>query len=328
LLLADSTVGKPKEEQVSAESLFLRAGQQELCAEGTAPFTMRAAVQVFSSTKASPLVGEYRLDWVSPTCWRESVRFGPYERLRVRDDKGYWQKTGLPYQPTFVFHLDTMLHLRDTLKIGEKQTLGKVRSREKDGARQQCTDARWPGGLYRTMCFDESNGALISIDYPTGEHQHPPEVSRIEYGAFKNNSSGKSVPWEIRALRERNVVVSVKVLEIVKLNEENTALFSAPANAEFFTQCDDPQQAEILDRVAPHYPERARRVDEQGRVMLYATIETDGKLSRVAVIQRVSTDLGAAAVEAVSRWRYKPAACGQIPIRAETLIEIDFSLQR
>jgi len=29
------------------------------------------------------------------------------------------------------------------------------------------------------MCFDEANGALVSIEYPRGENQNSPEISRI-----------------------------------------------------------------------------------------------------------------------------------------------------
>jgi hypothetical protein len=68
----------------------------------------------------------------------------------------------------------------------------------------------------------------------------------------------------------------VKVLEIANCIVSSPALFNVPANAEFWTQCDDAREA--------------------------------------------------AAAEAVSHWRYKPAACGQTPIRVETSIPINFTL--
>ena len=286
---------------------------------------MRAEVQV-SDAKGALVPGDYTFNWVSPSQWIEEIRFGSYERLRVRDAKGYWQKSGLSYQPEIIFYLDTMLHLKDALKVGPKQTLGKVRNREKSGIRQQCTEVKWAAGTERIMCFDEANGALVSVEYPRGDNQNSPEISRIEYGAF-NSVGGKLVPYEIRALKNLKVIAAVKVLEIAKITEENPALFNVPMNAEFWVQCDDMQEAELADRVQPRYPTSARANHEQGRVILYAVIEADGSLSHITIIHRSTPDLEAAAVEAIRHWHYKPAACGQTPIRVETSIATDFWVQ-
>jgi TonB family protein len=176
------------------------------------------------------------------------------------------------------------------------------------------------------MCFDETNGALVSIEYPRGENQNSPEISRIEYGAF-NVVGGKLIPYEIRALKDGKFIAAVKVLEITKITEENPAHFTVPVNAEFWAQCDDLQEAEPLDRIQPVYPPSARANYEQGRVVLYAVQELDGSLSHLTVIHRAAPDLEAAAIEAVRRWHYKPAICGQTPIRMEIQISTDFWLR-
>jgi outer membrane biosynthesis protein TonB len=48
----------------------------------------------------------------------------------------------------------------------------------------------------------------------------------------------------------------------------------------------------------------------------------------MTIIQRAPPDLEAAAVEAIRHWHYKPATCGQTPIRVETSIATDFWLER
>jgi len=326
LFLANAASRAAKEDTASPEALISQARlQEEIWTSGTPPMLMRAEVQV-SDAKGALVPGDYTFNWVSPSQWIEEIRFGSYERLRVRDAKGYWQKSGLSYQPEIIFYLDTMLHLKDALKVGPKQTLGKVRNREKSGIRQQCTEVKWAAGTERIMCFDDANGALVNIEYPRGDSQNSPEISRIEYGAF-NSVGGKLVPYEIRALKNLKVIAAVKVLEIAKITEENPALFNVPMNAEFWVQCDDMQEAELADRVQPRYPTSARANHEQGRVILYAVIEADGSLSHITIIHRSTPDLEAAAVEAIRHWHYKPAACGQTPIRVETSIATDFWVQ-
>lgn len=326
LFLANATWCVGKEEAASPEALISRARlQEEIWTEGTPPMLMRAEVQA-SDAKGALVHGDYTLNWVSPAQWIEGIRFGNYERLRVGNAKGYWQKIGLSYQPEIIFHLDTILHLKDAFRVGSKQILGKVRNREKAGVRQKCTEVKWATGTDRIMCFEEANGTLVSVEYPRAENQNPPEISRVEYGAF-SAVGGKLVPYEIRALKDRKVIAAVKVLEITKITEENPVMFNMPVNAEFWVHCDDMQEAELVDRVQPRYPTSARTNREQGRVILYAVIEADGSLSHMTIIHRATPDLEAAAVEAIRQWHYKPAACGQTSIRVETSIATDFWLQ-
>jgi hypothetical protein len=89
---------------------------------------MKAELGV-AGTDGTTAQGNYIFDWVSPTEWREEIKFANYERLRVRCAKGYWQKSTLDFQPMLVYELSGMLHVKDV----SVQALGKVRSRERDG---------------------------------------------------------------------------------------------------------------------------------------------------------------------------------------------------
>jgi len=131
----------------------------------------------------------------------------------VGNAKGYWQTSELSYQPEIIFQLDTLLHLKNASKVRSKQSLGKVKDREKAGLRQKCTEVKWTKATERIMCFDDANGALLSVDYPRGENQNSPEISRIEYSAF-NVVGGRRVPYEIRALKDGKVIAAVKIRKI------------------------------------------------------------------------------------------------------------------
>jgi TonB family protein len=311
---------------LSPEELISRARlQEELWAEGTPPMFLRAELQV-SDGKGHLVKGDYTFDWASPSKWREEIRFENYVRLRVGDAKGYWQRSGPSYQPEAIFELDKLLEFKDAIKVEANQTLGKVINRKNAGVSQPCTDVKWPSGTERRLCFDHASGSLVSIEYPTLKHQTPFEISRIEYSAF-NAVAGKLVPYEIRALKGRKVVAEVRVVEIAKLNPKSPGLFKVPANAEFWAQCNDMKKQELENRVVPRYPASARANHEQGRVIVYAVVEPDGSLSHLTIIQAVAPDLDAAAVEAIRQWHFKPAACGQTPIRVETSIGTDFWLE-
>jgi len=309
------------EEAADPERLLSKARSQQVWDERTPPLRIKAELGV-GGANGTTAQGDYIFDWVSPTEWREEIKFANYERLRVRDAKGYWQKSTLDYQPMLVYELSGMLHVKDVLRVRSVQTLGKVKSREKDGVRQSCVAVNWAKATDRVLCFDESNDTLISIEYPQNDRSAPPPISRIEFGAF-HSVGAKLVPFEIRAFKEGKTVATVKVLEITEVKEVNTALFNPPSDAVLWPQCDDMQDAEPVERVPLNYSPVTRTIAAK-RVILYAVIEENGSLSHVTVIQGANPDMNTAAFEAFRRWRYKPAQCGQTPIRAETSMYFDF----
>ncbi|HKV04514.1 MAG TPA: TonB family protein [Candidatus Acidoferrales bacterium] len=327
LLLEPSGPSAAKENATSPEALISRARLvEEIWTAGMPSMLMRAEVQI-ADAKGALATGEYTFNWASPTRWREDIRFVNYERLRVRDANGYWEKSLVDYKPEVIFQLDTLLHLNDALRVEPKQTLGKTKPREENGVRQECTEVKWATRTDHILCFDESNGALLSVDYPTADNQHPPQVTRIEYAAF-TPVGRKLVPYEIRALRDQKVVASVKILGIAETSEEKPELFNPPENAVYWAQCVELQDPELITAPVPAYPPNARANHEEGRVILYGVVEPDGSLSHTRVIQRATPALEAAALLSLSQWRYKPAMCGQTAVRTETSISLDFWLGR
>ena len=65
--------------------------------------------------------------------------------------------------------------------------------------------------------------------------------------------------------------------------------------------------------VQPEYPCMARLRRIQGLVILEVTVDRQGNVSNVSVLQSVE-GLGEAAVEAVRRWRYEPTIIGGRPV--------------
>jgi TonB family protein len=326
VMLGSAVCSASKEDSVSPEALLTQARQlQAVWTAGTPPMMMRAEIQVFNG-KGGVTPGQYIVFWVSPVRWREELHFADYERVRVHDAKGYWQKSGLNFQPKIIRQLDTLLDFKLVLKTRAKENLGKVKSRDKEGVRQRCTEVKSRPIIEKILCFEEASGNLLSVEVPRHEDEGPPDISRIEYGAF-HNVGEKRVPFEVRAFRDKMVVATVKVVEMTPIAEESPSLFVAPTNSEFWAHCDDMQEAELVGRVQPQYPDSARTKREEGMVMFYAVIEVDGSLSHLTLIQRLTPTLDSAAADAIRQWHYKPAACGSTPSRVETAISVYFSLR-
>jgi TonB family protein len=76
----------------------------------------------------------------------------------------------------------------------------------------------------------------------------------------------------------------------------------------------------IVSRVAPTYPELARRMHVGGKVVLLVTIQPDGTVSSTKV-ESGHALLVLAAQEAVTHWRFAPN-----PEVSESEIEVDFNI--
>jgi TonB family protein len=310
-----------KDKSISAEALVARARSAEVWAEGTPPMSLKAELQV-AGANGTIAQGDYNFDWVSPTEWREEIRFANYERLRVRDANGYWQKGTLDYQPALIQELSGILYLKDVLRVRSMETFGRVKNRERDGLQQKCVEMNSSKFTVRVLCFDDRNGTLSAIENPQVEHQSPPQISHIEFGDFRL-VGGRLIPCDIRALKDGKVITTVKTLEITEIKEVNRALFNPPANSVLWPQCDDIRDAEVVDRVPVKYSPPAGISGAAHVSVVYAVVEADGSLSHLTVIRGEHPDLNKAVLEAFPRWRYKPAQCGQTAIRVETTFEFE-----
>ena len=81
-----------------------------------------------------------------------------------------------------------------------------------------------------------------------------------------------------------------------------------------------------LDRVVPRYPAIARRAGVQGAVVLRGVVRKDGSMDNVVVIKDLPYNLGDAARDAVSRWRFRPATYQGEPIDVYYTVTVNFRL--
>ncbi len=82
--------------------------------------------------------------------------------------------------------------------------------------------------------------------------------------------------------------------------------------------------------VAPVYPDLALRMGVQASVRLRVQVKSDGSVGEVGVLEATRKGMGfeQAAIDAVKRWRYQPAARGGQPEEAVIEVRLTFGLKR
>ncbi len=83
---------------------------------------------------------------------------------------------------------------------------------------------------------------------------------------------------------------------------------------------------ELVYRVEPEYSDEARKAKFQGTVVLYVIVDSKGFARDVKVIRPLGLGLDQKAIEAVTKWKFKPGMKDGKPVNVEAQIEVNFRL--
>lgn len=82
----------------------------------------------------------------------------------------------------------------------------------------------------------------------------------------------------------------------------------------------------LLQGVQPTYPEELKLYGEDGEAKIRATIDESGSVAEAAIVEATHPAFGAAALEAVKDWRFRPAEEDGKPVPQTVVIPIIFKL--
>jgi protein TonB len=83
---------------------------------------------------------------------------------------------------------------------------------------------------------------------------------------------------------------------------------------------------EVIYNPEPAFSEEARKSKTQGIVLLMIVVGKDGKPYAIRVRQSLGMGLDEKAIEAVGRWRFRPATLNGQPVATQIAVEVNFRL--
>ena len=146
--------------------------------------------------------------------------------------------------------------------------------------------------------------------------------------------SGGFAPWrqgvDLTARKHLDIALEVRpVEEAIVVAGTRARAGSAPPGArrQRIRIGGNVQQAKLLLHVQPVYPADAQEEGVEGTVLLEAVISEEGRPTGLKAVNRVVDErLAAAAIKAVSDWRYAPAKLNGRPVETATTMNITFEL--
>jgi len=82
----------------------------------------------------------------------------------------------------------------------------------------------------------------------------------------------------------------------------------------------------LIYKVEPEYSEEARKAKHQGTVVLQVVVDPSGMAQQIKVIRPIGLGLDEKAIDAVRKWRFKPALKDGKPVAVAATIEVNFRL--
>ena len=83
---------------------------------------------------------------------------------------------------------------------------------------------------------------------------------------------------------------------------------------------------QLVYKVEPEFSEEARKAKHQGVVVLSIEVDASGHVRNVRVLQSLGLGLDEKAIEAVSRWRFRPGFPDGKPVATEAAVQVNFQL--
>jgi len=106
--------------------------------------------------------------------------------------------------------------------------------------------------------------------------------------------------------------------------DQGTSGLAKPCSDKNPPPCATPPR--LVHRVSAEYSDEARRANYQGTCVVSAVVGTDGRTSHLHMLSSVGMGLDEKAMEAVRKWKFKPAMMDGKPVAVEIAVEVSFSL--
>jgi TonB family protein len=188
-----------------------------------------------------------------------------------------------------------------------------LRTKKKAGVELRCTDLHISSRKH-SLCFEPS-GTLFSEETPTERFEY---YDYIKFG-------DKLFPRHMQVFQSGERVLDMRAEELPLASNLRPESFQHDASAGRMAPCERPDPEITTKKIQPAYPPEARRALQQGTVIPYALLASDGHVENVRVVQNVSPALDGASVDAVQQWVYTPVRCGKIPLPSEIEVSVNFA---
>lgn len=299
----------PQDVKTSGEQLLKSAADVvNIRANNAKPFQLDCD---FVAQGQVPLNGHATLKWSAKDLWSEEVTMGEYKELRILKGDSLYISRNLPYTPMRVGDLEDLLDLNIVPRYPEDWAVKKVRSESIDGKPVECVEFEYrvahSARFKRDLCIDSATHEPVS----DGE-AHTAEAEHTAFSEYQNFRDHR-YPGRMVLTENGSPVVKVSAIALKDATFSDSDFNPLPG-ATLRRTCEHMIHAVALKTPNPIYPRSAGQHRMGGTSTVAITILPDGSVGDVYVIENATKEMDRVTQEAVKKWKFKPAMCGDEPI--------------
>ena len=274
----------------------------------TGAWHLKASFESFDANGKPLDTGTFEEWHLGPEKWKRTYTSSQYSQTEYQTPEGssYETGAGAPPWPLSLIGKELSHPMSEPSEIGGSNA--ELRPFVTKAVKLSCVmlsqplrKATWPLGLFPTYCFN-AGGDILRLDVFDGSI----ESARNQIAIFRNTYIGKEI-----ALNDAGQpLLRIHLLELAGMSESEAARVELPKSEPGAPKTVDLSSTVMagnkLSGPNPQYPVEAKRDHIQGKVVLEATIGTDGRIHDLHIVSSSHDWLSVAAVAAVERWIYKP----------------------
>jgi outer membrane biosynthesis protein TonB len=259
----------------------------------------------------------------SPLTDDVSLSLELFDTARGRDISERIRVLGAPYVPTSGVLGPTSVGPLGGLPVGLSSGLSAVRQ-SRDSAPPESTpqpSAQRP--LATRRAFTPSDAGLITVSRPVSNLLEPPDIQTSGVSLASLASLGSFKPHQL--VPPGPIAGSSFAVLGLELNRQadKAAAEPTPASSNVAPRFSGLEPAKLLSRVEPVYPQMPFPRGVPVTVHIEATIGEDGRLHDAKALSGPAL-FRQSALNAVSRWLYRPAKLSDRNIATPTRIDVNF----
>jgi len=310
-----------EEQEEEGKALVDRAKQlSDIRAEGAPAFRLKTSFKVFKED-STVTEGTYTETWVSRRQWRRETVLGDFRKIVVANGNKRWLLNSTSAEPEGAEEAGIkMASLRFPPEFWKPE---KIEDRDLGSLGARCMETKpdYTGGK-SLLCFDKDTGTLAAEVLPLQVRDrivdHACEYR--DYGKFGE----KVFPRVVRCFEGPRPTFEENLLQLSTEPSPDPALFARLEGGTESVNCLGAAKPPTLLYSPRPVPPRIE--NPKNSVVLRLIVGTDGKPHDLRVVGSVDKAFDNAAMEAVRRWRFKPATfCGE-PIATRIDVNIKFQI--
>jgi TonB family protein len=276
---------------------------------GKAPFQMEVDFQAQISI---PHQGHLTVQWASNDLWYWDLKMEDYREIQVRRGEMVYTKRNAPFTPLALTRLQNLLGVFQV--DSRRWEVQKIKPNNGLSCVQLKSRLSHSHG---EICLEPDSKHVMSTEF-TGDDYGRKQVFS-EYQPFHDNS----YPRELNYFEHGSQVLR---LTIVSLNDKSLedSVFMPPQNSVARRKCENLVQAIPVKQPRPPYPPSDVQNLMSGTTIVALTVQEDGSVSDVQIVQTAEHEMDRQTVETVKTWKFKPAMCGNDPVASDITVEVNF----